>query len=161
MKKAARQCSRRRKYHRNKDKEPTRKPRPSGRGKSPRRRRPSVRGRIAPFRIREAKAGHTDADHDRRDLDPARLEKCASELMADEDVTRKSGAYAYVPDGDERHLSIRAFDKRTQRAAYERQDGRCAVLRAGLRLLRHARRPYHALEQGRAHHARQLPDAVP
>lgn len=47
--------------------------------------------------------------------------------MADEDVTRKSGAYAYVPDGDERHLSIRAFDKRTQRAAYERQDGRCAV----------------------------------
>jgi 5-methylcytosine-specific restriction endonuclease McrA len=47
--------------------------------------------------------------------------------MADEDVTRKSGAYAYVLDGDERHLSIRAFDKRTQRAAYERQDGRCAV----------------------------------
>ena len=80
--------------------------------------------------------------------------------MADEDVTRKSGAYAYVLDGDERHLSIRAFDKRTQRAAYERQDGRCAVLRAGLRPLRHARQPYHALEQGRAHHARQLPDAV-
>lgn len=47
--------------------------------------------------------------------------------MADEGVTRKSGAYAYVLDGDERHLSIRAFDKRTQRAAYERQDGRCAV----------------------------------
>lgn len=47
--------------------------------------------------------------------------------MADEDVTRKSGAYAYVLNGDERHLSIRAFDKRTQRAAYERQDGRCAV----------------------------------
>lgn len=47
--------------------------------------------------------------------------------MADEDVTRKSGTYAYVLDGDGRHLSIRAFDKRTQRAAYERQDGRCTV----------------------------------
>ena len=47
--------------------------------------------------------------------------------MADEDVTRKSGAYVYVLDGDERHLSIRAFDKRTQRAACERQGGRCTV----------------------------------
>ena len=39
----------------------------------------------------------------------------------------KNYAYAYVLDGDERHLSIRAFDKRTQRAAYEQQNGRCAV----------------------------------
>lgn len=68
-----------------------------------------------------------DTNHTRTDLDPARLEKRVSELMADEDVTRKSGVYAYVLDGDERHLSIRAFDKRTQRAAYERQDGRCAL----------------------------------
>lgn len=30
-------------------------------------------------------------------------------------------------DGDERRLSIRAFDKRTQRAAYETQGHRCAV----------------------------------
>ena len=48
--------------------------------------------------------------------------------MADEDVTRKSGAYSYVLDGDKRHLSIRARSTSApQRAAYERQDGRCAV----------------------------------
>lgn len=68
-----------------------------------------------------------DANHGRRDLDPTALEARVSALMADEDVTRKAGVYAYLLDGDERHLSIRAFDKRTRRAAYERQSGRCAV----------------------------------
>lgn len=68
-----------------------------------------------------------DANRDRTDLDPNALEARVQELMADEDVTRKSGVYRYLLDGDERRLSIRAFDKRTQRAAYEAQGHRCAV----------------------------------
>ena len=68
-----------------------------------------------------------DANRDRTDLDPNALEARVQELMADEDVTRKSGVYRYLLDGDERRLSIRAFDKRTQRAAYETQGHRCAV----------------------------------
>lgn len=84
---------------------------------------------VGPIRAVQIEAGASDEPmgHTRADLDPARLEERVSELMADEDVTRKSGVYAYALDGDERHLSIRAFDKRTQRAAYERQDGRCAL----------------------------------
>lgn len=68
-----------------------------------------------------------DANRDRTDLDPNALEARVQELMADEDVTRKSGVYRYLLDGDERRLSIRAFDKRTQRTAYETQGHRCAV----------------------------------
>lgn len=68
-----------------------------------------------------------DANQDRTDLDPNALEARIQELMADEDVTRKSGVYRYLLDGDERRLSIRAFDRRTQRAAYETQGHRCAV----------------------------------
>jgi len=30
--------------------------------------------------------------------------------MADVDVTRKKGIYAYVLDGEEKYLNIRAFD---------------------------------------------------
>lgn len=63
----------------------------------------------------------------RRDLDPNLLEARVVDLMADEDVTRKAGVYPYLLDGDERHLNIRAFDKRTMRAAYERQAHRCAI----------------------------------
>lgn len=63
----------------------------------------------------------------RTDLDPKALEDRISELMADEDVTRKSGVYEYLLTGNERALSIRAFDKRDARAAYERQKGVCPL----------------------------------
>lgn len=62
---------------------------------------------------------------DRTDLDPATLEAEVSRLMADEDVTKKAGVYEYLLTGMERCLSIRAFDDRMKRAAYERQGGVC------------------------------------
>lgn len=65
--------------------------------------------------------------HERRDLDPEKLEIRVSELMADEDVTRKSGVYEYLLTGKEKSLSIRAFDKRDIRAVYERQKGICPI----------------------------------
>lgn len=63
--------------------------------------------------------------HERKDLNPKTLEERVSALMADEDVTRKSGVYEYLLTGNEKALSIRAFDKRDARAAYERQKGIC------------------------------------
>lgn len=63
--------------------------------------------------------------HGRSDLDPKELEAEVSRLMADDDVTSKKGVYEYLLTGNERKLSIRAFDKRDARAAYERQKGVC------------------------------------
>lgn len=62
---------------------------------------------------------------DRTDLDPAKLEARVSDLMADRDVTRKSGVYEYLLTGEERCLSIRAFDEDMRAEAYERQGGVC------------------------------------
>ena len=58
-------------------------------------------------------------------LDPEELEDEVAKLMADADVTKKPGIYSYVLDRDERNLSIRAFDLRMKREAYERQQGIC------------------------------------
>lgn len=37
----------------------------------------------------------------------------------------KKGVYQYVLNGQEKHLSIRAFDTRQKRQAYESQEGIC------------------------------------
>jgi HNH endonuclease len=65
--------------------------------------------------------------HERTDLDPKALEERVSHLMADEDVSKKSGVYEYLLTDDERALSIRAFTERDRRAAYERQKGICPM----------------------------------
>lgn len=57
--------------------------------------------------------------------DPKEFEKRIVELMEDDDVTKNSGIYEYLLDGEEKHLSIRAFDAKMSRAAYERQRGIC------------------------------------
>ena len=59
-------------------------------------------------------------------LDTAELERRTAELMQDPDVTKPKGIYPYLLTGDERHLSIRQFDVREKRAAYERQSHKCA-----------------------------------
>lgn len=58
-------------------------------------------------------------------LDANELEAEIAKLMADSDVTKKPGIYSYVLDKDERNLSIRAFDLRMKREAYEKQKGIC------------------------------------
>lgn len=58
-------------------------------------------------------------------LDAKKLEKEVGQLMQDEDVTKKSGIYDYVLTGNERSLSIRAFNDKMKREAYERQKGIC------------------------------------
>lgn len=59
--------------------------------------------------------------------DPKSLEQQIVALMEDEDVTKKSGVYEYLLDGEERHLNIRAFTDNMKREAYERQRGICVV----------------------------------
>lgn len=61
------------------------------------------------------------------ELDPAKLEEQVAALMSDEDVTRKSGIYSYVLNGQEKHLNIRQFSPNHRREAYERQHGICPV----------------------------------
>lgn len=58
-------------------------------------------------------------------LDPKILETRIVELMEDDDVTKNSGIYEYLLDGNEKHLNIRAFTPKMKRAAYERQKGLC------------------------------------
>jgi hypothetical protein len=61
------------------------------------------------------------------ELDPVKLEAEIAKLMADDDVTKKSGIYPYVLNREERNLSIRAFTDNQKREAYERQKGICPV----------------------------------
>jgi len=59
-------------------------------------------------------------------LNTDKLETEIATLMQDEDVTKKSGIYPYVLTRQEKHLSIRAFNDKLKREAYERQKGVCA-----------------------------------
>lgn len=63
-------------------------------------------------------SGHYDVDA---------LEAEVSRLHADDDVKSQSGIYEYVFDHDERHLNIRAFDKKEKLRAYEKQQGKCPI----------------------------------
>ena len=60
-----------------------------------------------------------------RNYDPKILESRIVELMEDDDVTKNSGIYEYLLDGEEKHLNIRAFTPKMSRAAYEKQNGIC------------------------------------
>lgn len=60
-------------------------------------------------------------------LEATELEKKISRLLKDKEVTSKRGIYEYLLDGDEKHLSLRAFDDDQKAAAYERQGGVCAA----------------------------------
>lgn len=48
-------------------------------------------------------------------------------LMADEEITKKSGIYEYLLSGEEKFLSLRGFRESEKRTAYEKQKGVCAI----------------------------------
>ena len=58
-------------------------------------------------------------------IDTAKLEKEIAELMADDDLTNKKGIYFYILTRQEKYLSVRTFDNRMKRTAYEQQKGIC------------------------------------
>ncbi len=66
-------------------------------------------------------------EYNDKKLDANKLEVEIKQLMQDEDVTKKSGIYPYVLTRQEKHLSIRAFNDKMKREAYERQKGKCPV----------------------------------
>lgn len=53
------------------------------------------------------------------------IEEEVSNLMQDEDVTKKSGIYQYIFTRDEKYLNIRAFSEKDRREMYEYQNGMC------------------------------------
>lgn len=63
-------------------------------------------------------------------LNTTKLETEVSKLMQDEDVSSKSGIYPYVLTRAEKYLSIRAFNDKMKREAYERQKGICKARKA-------------------------------
>lgn len=64
-------------------------------------------------------------EYGKKKFDTIQLEAEITVLMKDEDVTKKSGIYAYVLTREEKYLSIRAFTDSMKREAYERQRGNC------------------------------------
>ena len=58
-------------------------------------------------------------------IDSKKIEKEITELMQDEDVTKKSGIYLYVLTRQEKYLNIRSFTEKMKREAYEKQKGIC------------------------------------
>ena len=58
-------------------------------------------------------------------FDSKLLETEITQLMQDEDVTKKSGIYSYVLTRNEKHLSLRTFTDKQKRESYERQQGIC------------------------------------
>ena len=63
----------------------------------------------------------------RDDINPIEIQEEVVALMSDEEVTKKSGIYEYVLSRKEKFLSLRAFDRKIQAEAYEKQGHKCAV----------------------------------
>ncbi len=61
------------------------------------------------------------------EIDADAIEAEVQLLMQDDDVTKKSGIYSYVLTRQEKWLSIRSFNDKERREAYERQNGVCPV----------------------------------
>lgn len=66
-------------------------------------------------------------EHKDDNLDPAEVRKRVAELMADTEVDKKAGIYAYILTGEEKFLSIRRFDPDVAMAKYQQQGGKCAI----------------------------------
>ena len=69
--------------------------------------------------------GYLFNEFGKKAFDAKKLEKEIAALMQDDDVTNKKGIYAYVLDGKEKHLNIRAFTPTQKRKMYEEQKGVC------------------------------------
>ena len=65
--------------------------------------------------------------HKDDNLDPHTLEIKITQLMSDDEVTKKKGVYEYLLTKNEKHLSIRAFTNNQKRTLYERQEGICTA----------------------------------
>jgi len=60
-------------------------------------------------------------------LNAATLEQRIGELIEDDEVNSKKGIYEYLLTGNDKTLSLRAFDEKTKVVAYEKQKGICPI----------------------------------
>lgn len=65
--------------------------------------------------------------HKDDNLDPKQIQSRITELMADKEVQKKSGIYEYLLTGEEKVLSLRAFDNDEKLTMYNRQNGLCNI----------------------------------
>lgn len=63
--------------------------------------------------------------HKDDNLNPTELMKKVEVLLDDDEVQKKSGIYAYLLDGDENHLKLRAFSDKDKDKKYREQKGIC------------------------------------
>lgn len=66
-------------------------------------------------------------EHKDERLNAQDLEKRIVKLIDDDEVENKRGIYEYLLTGDERTLSLRAFDEKTKIKKYEAQKGICLI----------------------------------
>ena len=65
--------------------------------------------------------------HKDKKFNAAKFEQRIAELIDDDEVNSKKGIYEYLLTDDERTLSLRAFDQKTQVTVFEKQKGICPV----------------------------------
>ena len=58
-------------------------------------------------------------------FDTKAIEEETARLIADDEVEKKSGIYAYILTKDERYLGIRTFSDSVKQKVYEKQKGKC------------------------------------
>lgn len=68
-----------------------------------------------------------NANKDRKDLDPKKLNAKVHQLMDDEEVQNNKGVFEYLLDNDEKHLNLRAFTDKEKRRKYDEQHGICPM----------------------------------
>lgn len=56
---------------------------------------------------------------------PDEIEDEIQKLIGDDEVETVKGIYEYIMDGEEKHLSLRAFDEKIKRKVYENQHHKC------------------------------------
>lgn len=56
---------------------------------------------------------------------PSDIEQTIQSLITDDEVGSIKGIYEYIIDGEEKHLSLRAFDNKTKRKVFEHQKHKC------------------------------------
>jgi 5-methylcytosine-specific restriction endonuclease McrA len=59
--------------------------------------------------------------------DTKAIEEETARLIADDEVEKKSGIYAYILTRDERDLGIRTFSDTVKQKVYEKQNGHCII----------------------------------
>ena len=60
-------------------------------------------------------------------FDTKAIEEETARLIADDEVEKKSGIYAYILTKDERYLGIRTFSDSVKQKVYEKQKGICPI----------------------------------